>query len=306
MSALCLAVIFLIVAAFSVLASAQNSSPAWRTSLRVCWTDVTCNRALVVSHGGDWGLDYPYDSMPAFNRAYEKGADVVKGDFRVSSDNVGVITHSSPIEIYESVDCWGKYIEKMTVAQITSCHMLLTNYTFASLPELLSWSEDKVIVMLCVKRAEDIARAISSLIELNATDRVFLEIKVPDLLANVPSSPGFEQVYYLAEAGAIGDITNLLNSSEALINRSFTVEFDSYSKWKENVTDIIFNTLHPHGIRSLATTSEFLPSVAEHEAIFNLGFDVVYTYDLDNAIIARTAIDQQRGISPPASQIVID
>jgi hypothetical protein len=31
--------------------------------------DVTCMRALVISHGGDWGLDYPYDSMPAFQRA---------------------------------------------------------------------------------------------------------------------------------------------------------------------------------------------------------------------------------------------
>lgn len=72
--------------------------------------------------------------------------------------------------------------------------MALTSYTFMSVPDLLKWSaekvlalwnnfsiSEKVITMLCVKRPQDIPRAISTLIENNATDRAFLEIKIGDL-----------------------------------------------------------------------------------------------------------------------------
>jgi glycerophosphoryl diester phosphodiesterase len=151
------------------------------TATNSCWTNVSCNRALIVSHGGDWGLLYPYDSFPAFKKAYDDGADSVKGDFRVSSDNIGVVMHSSPVEWWESYDCWGKKVEEMTVAQCTTCHMEVTSYTFMSVPELLAWSAGKVITMLCVKRPQDIPRAISTIFENNATDRAFLEIKVGDL-----------------------------------------------------------------------------------------------------------------------------
>ena len=33
------------------------------------------------------------------------GADAVKGDYRAAEDGLGVVVHSSPIEIYESLDC---------------------------------------------------------------------------------------------------------------------------------------------------------------------------------------------------------
>jgi hypothetical protein len=78
-----------------------------------CWTDAACNRSLIVSHGGDWNLVAPYDSLAAFERAFDKGADCVKGDFRVAQDDVGVVAHSSPILCGErlflqlkTVTCW--------------------------------------------------------------------------------------------------------------------------------------------------------------------------------------------------------
>lgn len=54
----------------------------WRASLDSsgsCWTDRACNRVMSTSHGGDWNLTFPYDSLPAFIKAYEGGADAVKG-----------------------------------------------------------------------------------------------------------------------------------------------------------------------------------------------------------------------------------
>jgi hypothetical protein len=62
----------------------EYSEGEWRKTLDVCWTDRSCDRVMNVVHGGDWNLEYPYDSFPAFQNANDKGADAVKGDFRVS------------------------------------------------------------------------------------------------------------------------------------------------------------------------------------------------------------------------------
>ena len=112
----------------------------------------------------------------------------------MSKDNIGMVTHSSPIEFYESPECTGKKIEDILAADIEKCKMALTDYHFISVPDLLGWAKDKVIVMLCVKRPEDIARAVSTLIENNATDRAFLEIRVGDVVNLVPQAPGWEKV----------------------------------------------------------------------------------------------------------------
>jgi len=264
-----------------------------------CWTNVSCNRALIVSHGGDWTVLYPYDSFPAFERAYNDGSDSIKGDFRVSKDNIGVVMHSSPIQFYESIDCWGDKVEEMTAEECTSCHMEVTDYTFMSVPQLLKWADQKVIVMLCVKRAEDIARAISTLVENNATTRAFLEIKVGDL-PRIANATGWDQVYYLAEGNSAADIDTVLSPKfDWLRSRIFTFEFDpSYPQWGVSIPKSI-ERLHQKGIRTLAATSTWYPSVDSQEDLFKAGFDVVYTYDTQNGVTARTNIDIARGITPP-------
>ena len=32
---------------------------------------------MTISHGGDWNASLPYDSQPAFEKAFEMGADAV-------------------------------------------------------------------------------------------------------------------------------------------------------------------------------------------------------------------------------------
>lgn len=175
-------------------------------TLDVCWTDLSCNRVMTIAHGGDWNLTFPYDSLPAFNKAFEEGADAVKGDFRVSSDNIGMVMHSSPILIYESFDCFHKKVEEQTAAENAACHMLNTTYTFQPVPDVLKWADEKVNFMFCVKENTDIPRAITTLIENNATHRAFLEIGVQDMLNTVSSNlEGWEEVYYIIEVHNTGD-----------------------------------------------------------------------------------------------------
>ena len=108
------------------------SNGPWRSTLTDCWTDPFCERVMTVSHGGDWNAYYPYDSMPAFERAWNNTADCVKGDFRVSSDNIGVVMHSSPVLFYESFNCYGKKVEEMTAEECTQCQMAYTDYNFTT------------------------------------------------------------------------------------------------------------------------------------------------------------------------------
>ena len=52
------------------------------------------------------------------------------------------------------------------------------------------------------------------------------------------------------------------------------------------MTDVIATKLHPAGVRSLAATSTFMPSVDSQEALFKQGFDVVYTYQTKVGVAA--------------------
>jgi hypothetical protein len=124
-----------------------------------------------VVHGGDWNLTYPYDSLPAFQKADSKDADAVKGDFRVSSDNIGMVMHSSPVEIWESLDCFNQSVEEHSAEENSECHMEVTNITFSTVPEVLAWADGVINFMFCVKETEDIPRAITTLVENNATNR---------------------------------------------------------------------------------------------------------------------------------------
>ena len=155
---------------------------------------------MTIAHGGDWNATFPYDSKPAFENAWTVGADAVKGDFRVSSDNIGMVMHSSPIEIYESFDCFGKKVEEQTAEQNAACHMIYTEYTFQPVPDILKWADNTINFMFCVKETADIPRAISTLVENNATHRAFLEIsggEINDIAA--ANTAGWEEVYYIIE-----------------------------------------------------------------------------------------------------------
>ncbi len=145
--------------------------------------------------------------------------------------------------------------------------------------------------------------AITTLLENDAQDRAFLEIKVNDLLAlNLSAAPGWDRVYYLAEGDSQQDLSVFLNKvSPAMLARVFMYEFGpDWLNWGQDYPTLINSTLHPKGLRALAATTKVLPSVQSQEDMFNkYGIDVVYTYDAKNAVEARTAVNTARGVTPP-------
>jgi glycerophosphoryl diester phosphodiesterase len=276
--------------------AAPGQAKTYRNSLSVCWTDATCDRAMVVAHGGDWSATgAPYGSMSAVAAAYANGADAVKIDVRVTKDDVPVVAHSSPFQIYESLDCYNKSIEDMTAAEVTACHFVpSTTETFQRLDTMLNYARGKMVVQLTVKKSTDYARTIQEVLALGAQDFAFLEISTSDLQTLIPSITGSNQVYYLINVGTnLAEVDLLLGTIKS--PRAFMVEMDA----SPAAGALTASKLHPAGVRSFTYDSGGAASVAELKGLFDEGFDVVSSNVTANNLQARVAVNGARGVSPP-------
>lgn len=257
-------------------------------------------------------MQYPYDSLPAFERAQAKGADAVKGDFRGSASGIGVVMHSSPIEWYESPSCFGQRVEEMTVEECTACKMAISDYTFVSAPALLAWADGLINVMLCVKDQKDIPLAVETVIGSGAEDRAFLELGVDNYLTLVVAAaiPRWEEVYYVIEVRSPADVEKLIGAcggpdGVTVCERAFLAEFvdwDNLDVWQdEEAREELINKVKGVGMRTFAATraNPVTATYGNHMEIYEKGFDVVYSYNVDNAVRARTDTNVERGISPP-------
>lgn len=93
----------------------------------------------------------PENSLRAFRRAAEMGADVVELDAKLSADGVPVVMHDATLD--RTTDCSGR-VRARTAAELRSCHVdiLGTSGSFVQLPEsrepvpeladVLAWARD--------------------------------------------------------------------------------------------------------------------------------------------------------------------
>jgi hypothetical protein len=209
-------------------------------------------------------------------------------------DDVPVLAHSSPIQIYESIDCFNQKIEDMTAAQVTACHRAPSSTeTFQRLDDVLNYLRGKMVAQLTVKLSTDYARTIALVNSLGAQDFTFLEISTSDLQMLIPTLPGSEQVYYLISIGQLTEVDLLLNTIKN--PRAFMYEMTPSAQ----IAMLVSSRLHPAGIRSFTYDSSVTALVSDLEALYTQGFDVVSSQSGTNGVQARTAINQANGVSPP-------
>ena len=274
-------------------AGALPDGATYRNSLHVCWNDPGCTRALAISHGGDWNLaGPPYDSNVALAAAYTNGADGVKIDVRITKDNVAVISHSSPIQLYESLDCNGKKIEEMTAAQVTACHRLPSNEAFQLLADVLDALRGKLVIQLCVKVNTDFGRTISAVLAKNAEDFAFIEANAGDF-PSIPPLTGSNQVYYVVNVGTtLADVDTIL----ALKNpRIIMIEIDPSIA----LNGLAAQKIHPGGARAFTYDNSSTATAQTLKALFDQGYDVVSSNLTAPDVQARIQVNQARGINPP-------
>jgi glycerophosphoryl diester phosphodiesterase len=266
----------------------------YRNSLSVCWTDATCKRALSVAHGGEWTFNgNAYDSNAALAAAFANGADAVKIDGRITKDNVVVVSHSSPLEVYESLDCYNKKIEEMTATEVTKCHRITTPAeTYQRLDDVLSAMRGKLVVQICVKVQADTAGIAAAVLAAGAEDFAFLEISTSDLQTLVPAIPNNKKLWYLINVNDAAEVDTLLGT----INnpRAFMYEFDPALA----VSSLVSTRLHPAGIRSF-TYDKNASTAPAVKALFDASFDAVSTNANAAAVQARIQVNTARGVTPP-------
>ena len=276
----------------------------YRTSLSSCWTDVTCQRALLIAHGGEWVLvDPPYGTTAAYEDAYSDDADSIKADVRFSKDGVAVVVHSSPFQAYEidpiDFSCEGASVEDMNVSDIVACQWINGDHV-ETLDTLLAWAKGKMIVMLTVKVDATIAQTIAAVIADGATDYAFLEVSTNAMTTIVPGAPNHDQVYYLVEAASQADVSTLLAQADP---RAFMYEdanSDNFGGMAASaVTQMIDGQLHPAHVRAFSSIASVTAAASDHEALWNEGFDVVMTNSYATGHQGRIAVNTARGISPP-------
>ncbi len=268
----------------------------YRNSLSTCWTDAACKRVMAVAHGGEWSaLGAPYDSSAAIAAAYTRGIDGVKIDVRVTKDNVPVISHSSPLKLYESLDCANKKIEDMLATEVTACHRFPSGTeTFQRLDDVLEYLRGKMVVELTVKRSVDYARTIQEVLTLHAEDYAFLEISTGELQTLIPTLADSDKVYYLINvASDLSAIDVLLDTIKN--PRAFMVEIDPGVA----IGSLVATRLHPAGVRAFIYDSNGLVGAAQLKTYYNQGFDVVSSNQAKNGVTARQQINTSRGVTPP-------
>lgn len=266
----------------------------YRNSLSVCWTDAMCKRSLVVAHGGDWTYTgAPYDSNAALEAAYTKGADAVKIDARMTKDGVAVVSHSSPIEAFESLDCLGKRIEQMTAAEVTACHRVPSQTeTFQRLSDVLTAMRGRLVVQICVKVEAETPAVAAAVLAAGAEDFAMLEIGTPTLTSLVPTIPGGNKVWYLVDIDDVAEVDTLLGPAKN--PRAAIFEFAP----DVAIGPLATSRLRPAGIRTF-TYDKQAATEPQAKARFDAGFDIVSVNGTAPAVKARQQVNAARGVTPP-------
>jgi hypothetical protein len=251
-----------------------------------CWTNPGCRRALIVSHLGDWNASVPYLSRNAFNRAVSCGAHAIEAPVRLSADGVPILAHSSPIEVYESIDCAGQRIEARTAAQLARCHLgVFTGQRFQRLDDVLAWANGQIVLELDPKVPSEVAAIVSYVRARGALDRVFFLIEQAEL----PGLPA--NGHYMLRVRDPGQ--SLVRAPGVFmyqLDRSFA------GLDRAGVARLIQDNIHSAGLKALTPSDTSFPSVSDHVQAFNMGFDVVLSYGCTNGMSAAAQVNAARGL----------
>ena len=245
-------------------AAVQDGGQPWRNSLEHCWNTSSCRRALLLSHGGDWGGAVPYGSHAAHVRAFENGADAVKVDVRVTQDGVPMVVHSSPLALYESLDCNGRRVEEMTAADLAGCHMVPSaTETFPRLDDTIQWARGRINLMFTVKEARDFPAAMALAQALDATTFVFLEISYGDLLTTLPAIPGHAQFFYDVQVDSLTQLNSMFTLTLPPGVIMVALDLNEFTEPEADIAAAITTLVLPRGLHaSICLHSHLTPTSA--------------------------------------------
>ena len=269
-------------------------------SLAACLLDPGCDRVLITSHMGAWNTSIPGNSMAAYRRAYDLGADAIEGDIRVSRDGVPFMIHDDAITYYESLLCAGRVVSESDASDIDGCLLLpsLTE-TIPTFAEFVEWARGKLLIHLDVKNDADVAVMIEQIIAHDARDFVYIAIGTGEAAGTVPAMPDSDRVYFLLRVGSAAEVDAGLGA----LRRPNLFLFEGDRAWPDTGVDETamlaeVARVHAAGLRIMASSDQYLATVEDHQHLFDMGFDMILSYNCENGVAAARAENESRGLPP--------
>jgi glycerophosphoryl diester phosphodiesterase len=108
------------------------------------------NEVLIAAHRGASKLA-PENTMAAFQRAYQDGADLIELDVRASSDGELVVLHGA--DVHETTDGVG-LVSNLTAREITTLSAnagFQGHYAIPRFADVLAWARDRIALMIDLK-----------------------------------------------------------------------------------------------------------------------------------------------------------
>ncbi len=271
-----------------------------RGSLDACLLDPACNRVGVLSHMGAWTASIPGNSMAAYIRAWELGAEGIEADVRVSADGVPFMIHNDEITLYESLLCAGRVVSESPASDIDGCLLVpsLTE-TVPTFEELVTWARGRIIIHLDVKDSENIEVMVREILRHGAEDFAFIAVSVGEARTLLPGIPDADRVYFMIRVNSVADVDEALGPLAS--PNVFMLEGDrSWDSPLVSETEMLGQVARTHaaGLRIMASSVTYLPSVDDHLHLYDMGFDMVLSYNAVNGVEASRIENISRGYPP--------
>lgn len=278
--------------------AADRSPPHVRGSLSACLLDPQCQRVAITAHQGAWNAEIPGNSMAAYQRAYDLGADGIEADVRVSQDGVIFMIHDDAITYYESLECYGKVISQSLASEIADCTLLPASagQTIPTFDQFVEWARGKIWIHLDVKNSADLATVVSATLAHQATDHVFIAVSSGEVTAVLPGIAGADQVWQVLRVESVAAIDLALGDLRR--PNIFMLEGDrSWDGVDETAMQSQVARVQAAGLRIMASTESLpaLATAANHQQLFDLGFDDVLSYHVENGVPVAAAVNAARG-----------
>jgi hypothetical protein len=271
-----------------------------RGSLASCLLNPDCHRVGIESHMGAWTAAIPGNSMAAYRRAWELGADAIEADIRISRDGVPFMIHDDTITIYESILCAGMVISESDASEIDGCFLVpsLTE-TIPSFEEFVTWARGKILIHLDVKETDAVPVMIEQIIAYGAEDFVFIAISQGEAAVLLPTIPDADRVSYVLRVGSVAAVDAALTT----LRRPSIFMLEGDRTWDDPPVDetqmrVQVARVHDAGLRIMASSDQVLATIDNHLQIFDMGFDIILSYNCENGVEAARQVNIARGYPP--------
>jgi hypothetical protein len=168
--------------------------------------------------------------------------------------------------------------------------------TIPTFDQFVEWARGKIWIHLDVKNTADLPLVVSETIAHQATDFVFIAVSSGEVTATLPTISGADQVYQLLRVGSVAEIDLALGDLRR--PNIFMLEGDrTWDGVDETAMQQQIARVHATGLRIMAST-ESLPiqaTAANHQRLFDMGFDNVLSYNVDNGVPVANAVNAARG-----------